>query len=197
MYQLIRISYIINLKAFQGFVEGELNFAPTYKYDSFSDDYDTSEKGRIPAWTDRVMWWYDTPFKASSLQLPSNDIDQQGIHPTDVLLVSKDHMSSCDHNRNPGLLMYYGRAELKTSDHRWAELCDNVVMVTSYTRPVIAVIDVKVVKVNSQKQHLVARDVILSLGPPDGTIIISGNIEWENIQTELLQCGDIVFVRYV
>ena len=69
-------------------------------------------------------------------------------------------------------------------------------MVTSHIRPVIAVIDVEVVKVNTQKQHLVARDVILSLGPPDGTIIISGDIEWENIQTELLQCGDIVFVRY-
>lgn len=69
-------------------------------------------------------------------------------------------------------------------------------MVTSYTRPVIAVIDVEVVKVNAQKQHLVARDVTLSLGPPDCTIIISGINKWENIQTELLQCGDIVFVRY-
>ena len=105
--------------------------------------------------------------------------------------------SSCDHNWNPGRLMFYGRAELKTSDHRcmgW--VCDNVGMVTSYTRPVIAVIDVEVVRVNTQKQHVVARDVTLSLGPPDGTIVISGNTEWENIQTELLQCGDIVFVRY-
>lgn len=41
---------------FQGFAEGSLNFAPTYKYDEFSDDYDTSEKGRIPAWCDRVLW---------------------------------------------------------------------------------------------------------------------------------------------
>ncbi|KAI6182586.1 Phosphoinositide 5-phosphatase [Aphelenchoides bicaudatus] len=46
--------------AFKGFREGPLNFAPTYKYDTFSDDYDTSEKCRAPAWTDRVLW-QDTP----------------------------------------------------------------------------------------------------------------------------------------
>jgi len=41
---------------FEGYNEGNIAFAPTYKYDLFSEDYDTSEKCRVPAWTDRVLW---------------------------------------------------------------------------------------------------------------------------------------------
>lgn len=38
-------------QAFSGYQEGPLLFRPTYKYDYGSDNYDTSEKMRIPAWT--------------------------------------------------------------------------------------------------------------------------------------------------
>jgi len=41
---------------FVGFEEGPLLFPPTYRYDVGTDDYDTSEKMRIPAWTDRVLY---------------------------------------------------------------------------------------------------------------------------------------------
>ncbi|XP_012252471.2 synaptojanin-1 [Athalia rosae] len=75
---------------FKNFLEGPITFPPTYKYDLFSDDYDTSEKCRQPAWTDRVLW-------KRRKQVP--DIDS----PTDW---------------NPGRLVHYGRAELKQSDHR-------------------------------------------------------------------------------
>ncbi len=37
--------------AFAGYQEGPLLFRPTYKYDLGSDNYDTGEKFRIPAWT--------------------------------------------------------------------------------------------------------------------------------------------------
>ncbi|TFK43681.1 phosphatidylinositol phosphate phosphatase [Crucibulum laeve] len=42
--------------AFVGFEEGPLLFPPTYRYDLGTDNYDTSEKMRIPAWTDRILY---------------------------------------------------------------------------------------------------------------------------------------------
>lgn len=48
--------HVCVLQVFKGFIEGKLDFAPTYKYDLFSEDYDTSEKCRTPAWTDRILW---------------------------------------------------------------------------------------------------------------------------------------------
>jgi len=41
---------------FEGFEEGQLSFAPTYKYDKGTSTFDTSKKQRKPAWTDRILW---------------------------------------------------------------------------------------------------------------------------------------------
>ncbi|KAG5728501.1 Inositol-1,4,5-trisphosphate 5-phosphatase 1 [Termitomyces sp. T112] len=42
--------------AFSGYTEGPILFRPTYRYDLGTDVYDTSEKLRIPAWTDRILY---------------------------------------------------------------------------------------------------------------------------------------------
>nr|XP_018906096.1 PREDICTED: synaptojanin-1 isoform X1 [Bemisia tabaci] len=147
---------------FKNFIEGDITFPPTYKYDLFSDDYDTSEKCRAPAWTDRILW------------------KRRKHHPDSDLPPDWSH----------GRLIHYGRAELKQSDHR----------------PVIAIIDIEIYKVNPDLRAKVLKDVIQDLGPPDSTIIVQVETdEEENVFEELMpallqelsQVGEVVLVRFV
>ncbi|KAL8991409.1 MAG: hypothetical protein Q9177_000157 [Variospora cf. flavescens] len=50
----------LNLQMIAGHVfpyysEAQITFLPTYKYKNGTDEYDTSEKARIPAWCDRIL----------------------------------------------------------------------------------------------------------------------------------------------
>ena len=43
-------------ESFPFFAEQEILFPPTYKFDNGTKIYDTSEKQRVPAWTDRILY---------------------------------------------------------------------------------------------------------------------------------------------
>lgn len=81
-------------RVFHGFVEARPNFKPTFKYDRFSDSYDTSHKRRVPAWTDRVLF---TPSPGISLtkytDLPVRHSDHRPVLATftvDTEIVQKN-----------------------------------------------------------------------------------------------------------
>jgi hypothetical protein len=51
----------------RAFTEAPISFAPTYKYDRRSNDYDSSEKKRIPAWCDRILYRCRDPSRVEAL----------------------------------------------------------------------------------------------------------------------------------
>ncbi|KAK2828342.1 hypothetical protein Q5P01_019376 [Channa striata] len=167
---------------FRGFIEGKLDFAPTYKYDLFSEDYDTSEKCRTPAWTDRILW----KRRKWNFNKTAEEMNVVGVPST-----SGDYEDDPDHLWSPGTLKYYGRAELKTSDHR----------------PVVAIMDVDILEVDPEARHQVYRDVIARQGPPDGTILVSlcssGPDDYfdDALIDELLDkfsnFGEVILIRFV
>jgi len=49
----LRTNHGFRLRSFD---EPQITFAPTYKYNRGSTEYDSSEKKRIPAWCDRILY---------------------------------------------------------------------------------------------------------------------------------------------
>nr|XP_061818830.1 synaptojanin-1-like isoform X5 [Nerophis lumbriciformis] len=167
---------------FRGFMEGKLDFAPTYKYDLFSEDYDTSEKCRTPAWTDRILWMR----RKWNFDKTAEEMNVVGAVST-----SAESEADPEHHWSPGTLKYYGRAELKTSDHR----------------PVVAVMDVDILEVDPEARHQVYKDVIALQGPPDGTILVSlcssGPDDYfddpliDELLDKFAHFGEVILIRFV
>lgn len=55
VYDQLKQNYLAG-RAFEKYTEGRITFRPTYKYDTGSDEWDSSEKNRAPAWCDRILW---------------------------------------------------------------------------------------------------------------------------------------------
>lgn len=145
-----------------------------------------------------------------------------GPHPSDCSIVFERELNSKSNHLewwHPGRLLHYGRAELKTSDHRYVNTwyCISLThtlthsfthslphLLTSPTRshrPVIAILDVDVVEVDKKRRNTVKDLVLEELGSSDPTVVVTvTNSQFNCVDVHaLVEClhkyGDIVLVR--
>eukprot|EP00834_Sanchytrium_tribonematis_P005178 NODE_297_length_10490_cov_1.102974.p5 type:complete len:240 gc:universal NODE_297_length_10490_cov_1.102974:4087-3368(-) len=81
-----------NGQAFDKYIEHPISFNPTYKFDNGTDNYDTSEKLRKPAWTDRILFKGDMGcelYSSASLKV-SDHKPVYALFKTRVVLI--DHL---------------------------------------------------------------------------------------------------------
>ncbi|KAJ2263194.1 hypothetical protein GGI01_000964 [Coemansia sp. RSA 376] len=119
--------------ALRTFREMPILFRPTYKYDPGTDTYDTSEKRRVPAWCDRVL------FRGGSGQLQTrhqhgNADSQQQMWP--------ERFGDYDLQGQISPLIYQ-RLETRQSDHR----------------PIVAAFRVKTKTIDREARRLASVDV--------------------------------------
>jgi hypothetical protein len=94
-----QLTYVMSTGvAFSGYVEGPILFRPTYRYDIGTDNYDTSEKMRIPAWTGSSLFPH--------LALKG------------YITCRRETLDRVLFRGNKLDLSVYSRAELRGSDHR-------------------------------------------------------------------------------
>ncbi|KAI4951112.1 hypothetical protein J4E91_003817 [Alternaria rosae] len=74
---------------FPYYSEARITFPPTYKYDLNSNQYDTSEKARIPAWCDRVLRKGDNIRQIHYNDAPLRFSDHRPVYATFQILVQR------------------------------------------------------------------------------------------------------------
>jgi hypothetical protein len=69
-------------RVFQGFNEGRLSFAPTYKYQPGTDVYEQrpDKKLRAPAWCDRILWLSEEPDHVQQLSYDRSETPNISDH---------------------------------------------------------------------------------------------------------------------
>ncbi|TKY89630.1 hypothetical protein EX895_001415 [Sporisorium graminicola] len=79
------------------FSEAPISFLPTYKYDRGTHDWDSSEKNRIPAWCDRVLFKSHNPDRIRCLEYRRWECTISDHRPVTAIFEAK--VKAADHRR--------------------------------------------------------------------------------------------------
>lgn len=151
-------------EAFQGFEELPLNFDPTYKYNTFNNEYARDEEEeqalkRTPAWTDRILWRdrirslprdFTSSSASSSPSAENKDANGSGNGNGNGKAANGSESSLGEKVRGGGdglRVSDYRRHEIFSSDHR----------------PVSAVFDIDVNTVDVEKRNEIVDGIHRSL----------------------------------
>lgn len=95
-YKIVNLKNLIQL-FLPSFSEPPLNFRPTYKLDTNSDEYDTGSKKRIPAWTDRVLYVKSEGFRCTAYDSDPS-LRTSDHRPVFASFISTIELNSADRN---------------------------------------------------------------------------------------------------
>lgn len=98
---------------------------PTYKFDLFTNIYDTSEKKRTPSYTDRIIWWIKPSFSESKInffldQTTDDIVSEYSENDQNKSKTSYIIKSSIDQTFHSKKIVnhYYGSGDSNVSDHK-------------------------------------------------------------------------------
>ena len=78
----------------QGFQEGKIHFAPTFKFVQGNHDYHTA---RVPSWTDRILWKLRSHQEALEAALSAELPPPPALHMEQLYYTSVPSVVSSDH----------------------------------------------------------------------------------------------------
>lgn len=116
----------------RAFNEAPITFAPTYKYDVGTDQYDSSEKKRSPAWCDRLL--YRGVGRIKQLEYRRHEVKVSDHRPVSGLFKMRIKTISPDKRTNVWVAC---QEEFRKEKRRLATDARYVILLFSFISPVI------------------------------------------------------------
>lgn len=112
----------------RNFSEGSLSFSPTFKYDVGSNNYDTSEKRRVPSWCDRILYYGEKVRQNTYRRFEVQASDHRPISASFTISVKKidSQLLSREIEESKRTMLDHFTRKVHSEKVRW--LCENFML---------------------------------------------------------------------